>query len=101
MPILQVFAAPSDDAIRRLEQMCDAVAYALDLTSADVVATHITVDQTVIDGVGNRSWPVVVIHGSSRPATQMNAAAAAVAALARTWAGRDHDGTWVTWQERR
>ncbi|CAN5797693.1 hypothetical protein BH24ACT5_BH24ACT5_00990 [soil metagenome] len=101
MPILQVFAYPADDAIHRLGQMCAAVAHALELETADVVATRVSVEQTVIDGVDHPSWPVVVIHGASRPPAQMDAAIAAVTNLARAWGGHDNDGAWVTWLKAR
>jgi hypothetical protein len=97
VPILQVFAKPTNHARQDVDAMCRAVASALGLRPEDVVGTHISVADTTIDGTDS-SWPVVVLHGSERPPAAMEAAANAVRELARQWGGIDHAGVWVTWQ---
>ncbi len=98
MPIIQVFAPPVDDAAARLEAMCQAVATALGLEPADVVGTHVRVDQTIVPGRQDAAWPIVILHGSARPERDMQDARDRVAALAATWGSSAADGAWVTWQ---
>ncbi len=98
MPILQVFAPPVDDAAAKLEAMCREAASALGLQPADVVATHVHVDQTVIPGSDRAVWPIVVIHGSARAEQEMQHARDRVAVLASSWCPSGAEGAWVTWQ---
>jgi hypothetical protein len=101
MPIVQVFAGHVDDVPTRLGQLCAAVAEAFGLEPADVVATHIPVAHTILPGQPTASWPVVVVHGSGRPADQVRAAEEAIIDVVRRWSGSDSAGTWVTWHLRR
>lgn len=96
MPILCVFAPTSDAIERLLYDACAATATALGLAAGDVIATHVPTGLTVRPGHADTTWPVVIVHGSARPAEQMTAVTDALRTLTRERLGEDE--VWVTWQ---
>ena len=100
MPVIVVVApdlGSAADESRALGELAAAVADALQLQPDDVVASCV---HSVTGVVGRRAaapWPLVVLHGRSRPADQMRAAARrAREEVARAWQ-RPLDEVWAEW----
>jgi hypothetical protein len=96
MPVLCVFAPASDAIEQLLHDACVATSAALGLAADGVIATHVPTALTVRPGHPGTRWPVIVVHGSARPAEQMAAVTEALRTLTRERLGDDE--VWVTWQ---
>lgn len=98
MPVIIVTAPPLGDTeteLAALSSLALAVSEALDLPPEAVHVSLVRAAAGVLGATPVQPWPVVVLHGSPRPAAE-RAALAAQQCAAAAWQ-RPVDEVWVQW----